>query len=290
MVSIYEAYYIENGKQELININNITVADYVDRYKGNLYCTMPNCSAKLSYVSRENHSDHFRTWRESPHVETCLYFFEKIKTREGRRIAGETTGIVSDERIKRSLLEAFALEMMSEEQRKLMREKEREKRKRRARNKIRGSEEATPAQRIISNPKDIDENTQSGGFRLYKKGADALSEKDIGETRTVTGKLKRIKIEGSKNVLIEIEKNTKKVEIMFEEAFFAANNRYTGMFHFIERYLNDYGELLFSATGEVRKNKKNERYEVVVFNSVGFLIHGKNLESIATEYAMEDNG
>ena len=77
MVSIYEALYKEEISHELIDIKDLNPVTYNEKYKGNLYCTTKHCSAKLSYVSRNGISDHFRTWRESPHIETCLYYFEK---------------------------------------------------------------------------------------------------------------------------------------------------------------------------------------------------------------------
>ncbi|GGE76093.1 hypothetical protein [Priestia taiwanensis] len=289
MISIYEANYKKKEKQELIYIDSVNPANYIDKYRGNLYCATANCSAKLAYVHKENDSDHFRTWRGSPHIETCLFYFEKVATREGKRTEGQVTGIVSDERIKNSLREAFLLEMMSKEQKKRQRERDKERRKRkREREKIRGGTKKEAAQRIVSNPDEINENLISGGMRLYKKSADALKEKDLGETRTVTGQLKRVLINSSKSIVIEVEKNNVQVNIKFEEAFFAANKSYVGMFHHIERYLNEHRNLVFSATGEVRFSKISNRYEIVVFNSVGFLIHNKTLNRIVVEHSLID--
>ncbi|HDR4509986.1 TPA: hypothetical protein QCQ29_000376 [Bacillus cereus] len=290
MVSIYEANYKGKGVKELIYIDSVNPANYVDKYRGNLYCATANCSAKLAYVHKENDSDHFRTWRGSPHIETCLFYFEKVATRGGKKTEGQVNGIASDERIKQSLRDAFLLEMMSEEQKNKQRERDKERRRRkREREKIRGGTKKTPAQRIVSNPDEINENLVSNGIRLYKKGADALKEKDLGDTRTVTGQLKKVLINDSKNVVVEVERNNVQVDIKFEEAFFAANKNYIGMFHYIERYLNEHQNLVFSATGEVRFSKINNRYEIVVFNSVGFLIHGKTLNAIAVEYSLRDN-
>ncbi|MCS0823927.1 hypothetical protein NX029_08085 [Cytobacillus firmus] len=290
MVSIYEALYKEENRQELIDINILNPITYSKKYKGNLYCTTTNCTAKLSFVSRNGFSNHFRTWRESPHIETCLYYFEKTKSGEGRRTEGHVTGSVGDERIKRSLREAFALELMSEEQRQKRLERDRERRKiKREREKIRGTKDITPSHRIISNPDEIDETTPADSFRLFKKNADMLKETDLGHTRTVTGKLKKVKINNPANVVIQVEKNNVEVDIKFEEVFFAVNDRYKGLFRFLDRYFRDNNNLIFSATGEVRYSKITERFEIIVYTSVGFLIHGKTLGSIAAEYAIRDN-
>ena len=289
MARIVDAYLLENKKKKLISLSNISATDYSDKFKGKLYCTTPNCSAKLSYVYRDNFGSHFRTWRESPHAEHCIYYFEKTKSREGRRREGLITGTVSDDRIRNSLRDAFALEMMTEEQRKSKLERDREKRRlRKERYKTKSSKDAQPAQKVVTNPDEISRNTPSIGFKLYKKSADALKESDIGQTRTVIGNLIEVQEKGN-NALVRIQKKGIVVDVKFEEAFFAANNRYKGMFHYINRYLNDMGDLFFAATGEVRVNKNTSNYDVVVFNSIGFLIHGKSLEGIAAEYAIIDN-
>ncbi len=290
MVSIYEALYKEEISQELIDIKNLNPVNYNEKYKGKLYCTTKHCPAKLSYISRNNGSDHFRTWRESPHIESCLYYFEKNKTRGGRRTEGFITGTASDERIRRSLREAFALEIMSDEERKNRLERDRERRRtKREREKIRGAKDFMPEQRIVSNPEEIDETTAIDSFRLFKKNADSLKDTDIGQTRTVTGRLKKVGINNLMNVVVQIEKHRIKVDIKFEEAFFAVNNRYKGLFSYLDRYYKDNDEIIFSATGEVRHSEITERYEIVVYTSVGFLIHGRSLESISAEYAIRDN-
>jgi hypothetical protein len=290
LVSIYEALYKEEISHELIDIKDLNPVTYNEKYKGNLYCTTKHCSAKLSYVSRNGISDHFRTWRESPHIETCLYYFEKNKSRGGRRTEGLISSTASDERIKRSLREAFALEMMSDEQKQKRLERDRERRRaKRDREKIRGTKDLKPEQRIVSNPQEIDETTSNDSFRLFKKNADNLQGTDIGQTRTVTGKFKKVGINNITNVVVQIEKNTINVDIKFEEAFFAVNDRYIGLFPYLDRYHRDNAGMIFSATGEVRYSEITERYEIVVYTSVGFLIHGKSLESIAADYAIRDN-
>ncbi|MEB9368437.1 hypothetical protein [Bacillus cereus] len=290
MAGIYEAIYKGEDGEELIDIDSVTPTNYLEKYRENLYCTTTNCSAQLAYVHKDNDSNHFRTWRDSKHIETCLFYFKKIATRERNRTDGQVNGIASDEKIKQSLKDAFLLEMMSEEQKKKQRERERARRQRkRERDRTPGGIEKKPAQKIVSNPDEINGTLESNGTRLYKRSADALKEKDLGNTRTVTGQLKKVWINSIENVVVEVEKNKVQVDIKFEEAFFAANQNYKGMFHYLERYLNEYQNLSFSATGEVRFSKTNNRYEIVVFNGIGFLIHGKTLSAIAVEYSLKDN-
>lgn len=287
MAIITEALYKKKDQQQIINIGEITAGDYRDIYKSNLFCTTNGCNAQLSYVYKQNNSSYFRTWRESPHIEQCIYYFEKTNVRTGNRQNGYQDGIVSREQILRSLKEAFEFENMSVAKRNEKREKEREARIRRNRNRIRSGSNEQPAQRIVSDPSKITEDARAG-TRLYKRDADALKDTDLGQTRTVTGILKRIEY-SELNAVIQIEKNKKTVTIKFEEAFFAINTHYQGMFHHIERFVNEYDDIVFSATGEVRAKTVSGEYELIVFDGIGFLIHGRSLESLASEYAIRDN-
>ncbi|WP_226674930.1 hypothetical protein [Mesobacillus jeotgali] len=287
MSSITEAYYKNNDQIQIINISDVTAGDYTDKYKGKLYCTTNSCTAQLSYVYREGNRSYFRTWRESPHTEQCIYYFEKLKDRSGNRHKGYQDGIVSQEQIRRSLREAFENENMSITERNDRREKQREARIRRNRERIRRGSTEQPAHRIVSDPSRITDDTTRTGVRLYKRDADALKEVDLGQTRTVTGILKSIEY-GESNAVMRIEKNRKNVTIKFEEVFFSTNLQYRGMFHHIKRFMEEYDEIIFSATGEVRTNKSGE-YELIVFDGIGFLIHGRSLASLASEYAIRDN-
>lgn len=288
MARITEALYKNKKQSQILNISDITPGEYTDEYKGNLFCTTHLCSAQLSFVYIQNNKSHFRTWRESKHIEQCIHFFEKTNERSGNRRNGLIEGIVSREQIKRSLMEAFENENMSEAERNLKREKDKEVRARRKRDRIVKSTNEQPAQRIVTDPSRINENMNRTGTRLYKRDADALKDTDVGQTRTVTGILKSIEHTKS-NAVIQVEKNNKIVTIKFEEAFFAINTQYQGLFHHIQRYMKENNNIIFSATGEVRENKKNGQYELVVFDGVGFLIHGRSIESLASEYALRDN-
>ncbi len=288
MAIIMEALYKNDNQNQIIDIRDISAGEYSDKYKGNLFCTTHLCTAQLSFVFKENNSSHFRTWRESRHNEDCLYYFEKIKERVGNRQNGYVEGTVSGDQIKRSLLEAFENEILSEAERNQKRENERENRARRKRNKmVRGANEH-PVQRIVTDPSKINENVTTTGTRLYKRDADALKDTDLGHTRTVTGRLISIEYSNT-NAVVHVEKNNKKVVIKFEEAFFSINTQYQGLFHNIEKYMEENTNIIFSATGEVRENKINECYELVVFDGVGFLIHGRSLQALASEYARKDN-
>jgi hypothetical protein len=285
MARITEALLKDQNR--FLSINDITPGEYSDQFKGSLFCTTTHCPAQLSYVYRENNRSHFRTWRESKHLEQCIHYFEKVNERASNRRNGIIEGTVTSAQIKRSLQEAFENEMMSDRERDLKRQKDRENRARRQRERVVKRETQSPDIRGVTDPNRINDDTNSIGTRLYKKDADALKEKDIGETRTVTGKLKNITYSES-SAVIKIEKNNKIVLVKFEEVFFAINPQYSGLFHHIERFLSENKNTILNATGEVRINKRNKQYELAIFDGVGFLIQGRTIQSLASEYAMRD--
>ncbi|UZJ78763.1 hypothetical protein [Fictibacillus sp. KU28468] len=288
MARIIEAIYKDENRDQLISISDITSGDYSEKFKGKLFCTTPNCSAQLSFVALPGNRSHFRTWRESPHTEQCLYYFVKTRERATNGRNGYEDGTVSQEQITRSLREAFELENMSDIERNKKQEKERNARKPKNRAKTTKGGNDSPAQRIVSDPNKINENMKNTGTRLYKRDVDALKDTDIGQTRTVTGKAKDIEFKDSYAAVI-VEKNGVTVPVKFEEAFFSLNPQYQGLFHNIERFMKENDEVILNATGEVRKNKKSEEFEVIVFNGLGFLIHNRTLQTLAAEFAIRDS-
>ncbi|MES5056374.1 hypothetical protein ACOTSX_08270 [Bacillus velezensis] len=286
MVSIYEAIY-NNGKEKvLINLDDINMEDYLKKYRGKLFCTTTSCKAKLSYVNRPGKRSHFRTWRESPHSQSCIHFFEKEDGRIGVRQSGVQNGSVSTDQMRKSVREAFELAILSEEERVRRRESDRQKRQsRKQRRKVTANVEQ-PAIRIVTDPAKKTEDSNRVNGRLYKRNADALRETDLGHTRTVTGIVKSVET-GKKSAQVRVYKNGIFVNIKFEEAFFASVPQYEGLFHYISRFATENTNVIFCAVGEVRHSKQNGEFELVVFESEGLLIHGRTLPSLAASYSIE---
>ncbi|MGG0776925.1 hypothetical protein ABE060_17085 [Bacillus rugosus] len=286
MVSIYEAVYINGKEKALISLDDINTEDYLQKYREKLFCTTTNCKAKLSYVNRPGNRSHFRTWRESQHSESCIHFFEKKGGRIGVKQSGVQTGSVSTDQMRRSVREAFELEMLSEEERVRRREADRKKRQNRTqRRKVTNTIEQ-PEIRIVTDPTEKTEDSNGVNGRLYKRNADALKETDLGHTRTVTGIVKSVKT-GKNSAQVRVYKNGRFVNIKFEEAFFAATPQYEGLFHYIDRFAEENNNVIFCAVGEIRRSKQSGEFEIVVFDREGLLIHGRTLPSLAASYSIE---
>lgn len=286
MVSIYEAFYVDNDEKILISIEDINPEEYSKKYWGKLFCTEAGCEAKLSYVKLSGNKSHFRKWRESPHSENCMHFAERVDGRTGTRQAGVQNGFILPEQMKKAQREAFQLEMLSAEERIKKREDDREKRKNKKSTKKVTEIVEQPVIKIVVDPAMKTEDTNQVKGRLYKRDVDALKEKDLGQTRTVTGRIEKVET-GEKSALVRICKNNKFVNIRFGEAFFADAPQYEGLFHYIDRFAAENNNAVFNATGEVRQNEQTNDFELIVFDRDGLLIHGRTLSSIAATYSIE---
>ncbi|MDI3412392.1 hypothetical protein QKW52_27895 [Bacillus sonorensis] len=213
-------------------------------------------------------------------------FFEKEDGRVGVRQSGVQTGSVSTDQMRRSVREAFELEILSEEERVRRREADRQKRQNRKRRRKVTATVEQPAIRIVTDPAEKSEDSNRINGRLYKRNADALKETDLGHTRTVTGIVKSVET-GKKRAMVRIYKNGTFVNIKFEEAFFAVTPQYEGLFHYIGRFAEENNDVIFCAVGEVRQNKQSQEFELVVFEREGLLIHGRTLPSLAAFYSIE---
>lgn len=236
MATIYNAVYRSDGKEEIINFQTINSENYYKKYRNKLFCSEPNCFAKISYVAMagNNKRSYLRKWKNSPHSENCLHYTEEIKSGPRKRSIGTTTAIASEEQISKSLKEAFLLELMTEEEREKRREEDRRKRDKRTR-RIGGNQktEQLSLTELITNPEEsTTASSDTKGGRLLKRNIDALKEKDIGRTRTVIGLFLEL-LHTKERTIIRVEKNGSYLDMKFEEAFFAKTPEYKEIFHLI---------------------------------------------------------
>ncbi|MEI2406358.1 hypothetical protein [Niallia taxi] len=284
MVSIFEAYYIDENEKLLLTVEDVTPEEYSNKYWGKLFCTEPDCTAKLSYVNKPGNKSLFRKWRDSPHSRSCMYFSDRVEGRLGNRQSAVQSGIISPEQIIRAQREAFALEMMSEDERIKRREADREKRKNRNNKKVTNIEEK-PAIKVVVDPAKKSQTDEQVKGRLYKRDVDGLKEKDLGETRTITGRVVKVET-ANKHALVRVVKNGTFVNIVYGQAFFANVPQYEGLFHYIDRFAKENNNAIFSGTGEVRKNEQTDEFELFVFDRDGLMIQGKSLPALAAYYSI----
>lgn len=275
----------KNNKKILLSVREITSKKYVKEYKKRLFCATNGCHARLCFVAKSGNKNYLRTWRNSIHSPHCLYSFNKVDGGRGNRKVGTLIGIVSGDQIRKSLIEAYDMENMSEDEKWKLAEEKRQKAVKGQRPKVNEtSEQMTLA--IVSDPSRLTPEAYKNKGRLYKRDVDTLRETDDGQTRTVTGRIYSLNyMDGIP--IIRVFKNDIFMNVRFEEAFFANAEQYYDMFKFVDRLLKDVESAILNATGEVRRVKENNEFELLVFDREDLLIEGMPLPSLVSYYTTE---
>ena len=285
-MKILDAVYNSKSDRKVISLREITTEKYRNKYGKKLFCATRNCHARLCFVAKSGNRNYLRTWRESKHAKDCPFTFDNEEGRTGVRKSGTAIGIVSGDQIKKSLKEAYEMESISEEERwKLAEEKNQSRTKKSMKPKVNEiSQQLTLT--IVSDPTKMTAEAQSTKGRLYKRDVDALKETDIGQTRTVTGRIYSVEVSNG-NPSIRVIKNNILMNVHFADAFFAHAEQYYDMFTFVDRLIKDIDSAIINATGEVGKNKKNDEFELTVFDRDGLLVEGMTLPSLVAYYSTE---
>jgi len=116
-------------------------------------------------------------------------------------------------------------------------------------------------------------------------------ETDIGKVLLVIGKVKESKeIEDVAEIVVE--ENNQVFTVIFEEAFTAEplNKSYLNKFWAIEHLLSQPKDVQFSAIGEIRKNRRTSRLELVIYSGADIRINNRDISSLAVQYTLERHG
>ncbi|GIO33514.1 hypothetical protein J2TS6_46550 [Paenibacillus albilobatus] len=285
-MSIPFAIYKENDDDpgERLYVTDIDTDSYRKKYKSNLYCPTENCDAKLVFVQTK--PAQFRTWKLEDHINGCDYEFVR-KGAKASRSAEEINVEMKDDHRRRVLKEALALARMSEQQIEDLRAK---RKKWRVNKSPKTSKDNKEPKINIVTINGVDEEDLSGTtFKsrpVLKRDVDILKETDIGKHRCVTGYVDKVFEDGEKKI-ITISKKSKKLNVVFEEAFRANSPNFIGLFHHIIKYLKKHENAIFVGIGEVRLSKDEDNYELQVFQGEDFTIDGLNLNGLAALHANE---
>lgn len=284
-MKIIDAIYFRNNEKKLLNVREITSKKYVKEYGKRLFCATNGCHARLCFVAKSGNKNYLRTWRNSIHSPHCIYSFDKVDGRRGNRKLGTLIGIVSGDQIRKSLLEAYDMENMNEDEKWKLAEEKRQKAVKGQRLRVNEtSEQMTLA--IVSDPSILTSEAYKNKGRLYKRDVDTLRATDDGQTRTVTGRIHSLKYLNEVPV-IRVFKNNVFMNVRFEEAFFSNAEQYYDMFKFVDRLLKDVESAILNVTGEVRRIQENNEFELLVFDREGLLIEGMSLPSLVSYYTTE---
>lgn len=116
-----------------------------------------------------------------------------------------------------------------------------------------------------------------------------ITESDIGEIRLVMGEVKSIKFLREVAEII-IEYNNEIITVVFEEAFTAEplNSSYLNNFWSIGRLLERLEKVQFTGIGDVRKNVKTNRLELVIYAGTDFKANNTDMFRLAARFMRKD--
>ncbi|MCR6523060.1 hypothetical protein [Lysinibacillus capsici] len=257
--------YINGDKVEKIRVSDMTVSDYESIYKGKIYCPTPNCPAKAVYSGGEK--AHFRTWQKKDHLQGCIHEFDRIPINRGI-ITENSIGVdISFKRRQNALREAFKLMTMTAEEKKEIEEKKLERNIKKKNPRTEGKTKNANVKNTLTGG-DVREE-EGGGMRgrnLSKRYVDTISNSDINDIRLVMGQLTEVELQNP-CAKLTVEWNKKRIYVVFEEAFEKepSNSAYLNNFGIIKKYLGKTDLVLFTGVGEIRRNRRTEELELVVY-------------------------
>lgn len=283
MAKIFDALYKTATDETIVNLTSLKPKKYREKYRGNLYCSTPNCSARITYVMRAGNKNHFRTWRGTIHSKDCEYYSEKITERIGTRTSYVDYIYLSDDQMSRSMKEAYLQELMTPEEKELAKQKLKNPRKRTG--TLEGNEQISFE--LTTDPEHKDKSQAGQKARLYRRNVDALTSRDIGLTRTVIGEYVEADL-STERPLVRIKKNGVYANVLFEEAFFAENSAGLERLINISKYADIYILPMIIVIGEVRQNLVLNEYEIALFEYKALRVDGKSLDSLAVGETIQE--
>lgn len=271
MASVEKVIY-RNGDEEFF----VTVYSYEEKYKEFLFCTSPNCNARMShvYINSSGYAI-FRNRMYTEHSLECQYYTETREGKRGTRREGQVFSGLSREQKKNSLKRAIDLLLMTDEEKEAQRIKRREQGTKRKIKKEEIKDTVTkPEVKIVLNKNDKDASKVDNSIKARlkpSKSCDRINDKDVGTSKTVYGFLESINYD-QHTAIVTIQVNSLSFDFKFEEAFSNNSPGALGYFHYMERYIKEYENVPFSALGDIRKRNKNDRFESAVLDAESITI------------------
>lgn len=276
-----EARYIDSdGNIEIKLLKEMTTRDYETLYKGMLYCSTNDCPAKIIYSG--GMTPHFRTWKHDDHKAGCINEFDRLPIKRDTFSEDGISVDISYERRQNALKDAFKRMKMTEEELEEQRSKKRSTTLNRKNPISQGKIESTKVSTTLAGGDAIEGIEGYRGRNIVKRYIDNITSSDIGEIRLVMGELVNIElVEEVANLYVV--KNDMQIKVVFEEAFIAepSNNRYLNNFTLIERYLEQFEDIQFGGIGEIRKNRRTDELELVIYSGTDFKIDEEDMLYLA---------
>lgn len=286
---IFSAIYIENGRvKKEVHLNEITARFYLEELKGKLYCPTENCPARISFSGGK--TAHFRTWRFDEHLSNCVFYFDRIPMILGRNTTDTIRTEITFDRRKNALQDAFMQMNLTEEEKEAIRKNRASSNRRTNERAVTNTKrDATSLQLVLFDGEFYEDEIVHRRRNISKRFVDEITPLDIGEIRLIMGNVKSIRESGDV-AEITIENNNKFITVIFEEAFSAEplNSSYLYKFWSIERLLNRLEQVQFTGIGDVRKNVKTNKFELVIYYGTDFKLNNMDMFRLAAQFARED--
>lgn len=282
---IMSASYSDDGIKKEVHLREVTTRVYREKLRGKLYCPMKDCKARISFSGGKY--PHFRTWRFQEHAANCLFYFDRIPMNLGRNTTEMISVEISPERRRNALDDAYIQMNLSEEEKETQRKKRNHTRAK-ARKITRAKTNARSIQQVFFDADFFEDDLIHRRRNISKKLVGSIAETDIGKILLVMGNVKESKeIEDVAEIVVE--ENNQVITVIFEEAFTAEplNRSYLNKFWAIERLLSQPKDVQFSAIGEIRKNRRTSRLELVIYSGADIRINNKDISSLAVQYTLE---
>lgn len=284
-------YSTEDGTEKEIYLDEVTPSLYEKELKGKLHCITKNCPARISFSGGKK--AHFKTWRFDEHSIDCIFQFDRIPINLGTNTTETISLEIPFNRRQNALQEAFILMNLTEEE-KAARQKKRTtsgNQKPRAITTNR-KKNANSMQMVLFDGDLFEDELVHRRKNISKRYVDEITETDIGEIRLIMGEVKSVKevAEVAEVAEIVVEYNNEIITVVFEEAFIAErlNSSYLNKFWSIGRLLSQEKQALFTGIGEVRKNSRTSRLELVIYVGSDFKVNNIDMFRLAAWFARED--
>ena len=285
---IMSASYLDDGIKKEVHLSEVTTRIYRKKFRGKLHCPMKDCQARISFSGGKY--PHFRTWKFEEHAVDCLFYFDRIPMNLGRNTTEMISVEISPERRRNALDEAFIQMNLSEEEKETQR-KNRKHTRAKSRKITRAKTNAKSIQQVLFGADFFEDDLIHRRRNISKRLVGSITETDIGKILLVMGKVKKSKeIEDVAEIVVE--GNDQVITVIFEEAFTAEplNRSYLNKFWAIERLLSQLQDVQFMAIGEIRKNRRTSRLELVIYSGADIRIQNKDISSLAVQYTLERQG
>lgn len=283
---IMSAFYRnDSGFKKELHLDEVTTRVYTEKLKRKIFCPTENCTARISYSG--GRYPHFKTWRYDQHSVNCPYYYERVPVNLGRNVTDVLSVEISYNRRQNALNDAYIQMNLSVEEREALR-----KSRSKPRNKVREinsrNDRVKVEQLVLFDSGLYEDELIFRRRNISKRLVDGITASDIGEIRLVMGKIAS-NLEDGSTAEIVVENNNKVIAVVFEESFTADpyNSSYLNKFWAIDQVLNREKVVQFTGIGDIRRNTRSKRLELVIHAGTDFRINNRDMSALAAQLALE---